>query len=95
VEQKKTDIVPLNEEHKSVKVDPKEANTKLEKFETTSFDYPFISLVCSGMLALLSVTLPIALWKKVGTRAHTESRPAHNKRVRSGIGRAGENFYLM
>jgi hypothetical protein len=92
LEQKKADIAPLTEEHKSVKVDPKEANTKLEKlktttsdngidrlteelksvkvdlqeantkleeFKTASFDYPFISLVCSGMLVLLSVTLLI------------------------------------
>jgi len=51
---------PKPDELKSVKADPQEeANPKPEEVKTTTFDYPFISLVCSGMLVLLSVALLI------------------------------------
>jgi len=55
---------PEREEFKSFKVDPQEANVKPEEFKTTTFDYPFISLVCSGMLVLLSVALLIGRFGK-------------------------------
>ena len=53
-----------HEELKSFKVDPQEANLKPEEFKTTTFDYPFISLVCSGMLVLLSVAFFIGRFGK-------------------------------
>ena len=55
---------PKPEELKSIKVDPQEANPKPEELKTTTFDYPFISLVCSGMLVLLSVALLIGRFGK-------------------------------
>jgi len=55
---------PEREEFKSFKVDPQEANVKPEEFKMTTFDYPFISLVCSGMLVLLSVALLIGRFGK-------------------------------
>src|SRR5258706_3570183 len=55
---------PKHEELKSFKVDPQESNPKLEEFKTTTFDYPFISLVGSGMLVLLSVALFIGRFGK-------------------------------
>src|SRR5258706_6600464 len=55
---------PEREEFKSFKADPPEANVKPEEFKTTTFDYPFISLVCSGMLVLLSVALLIGRFGK-------------------------------
>jgi DNA-binding winged helix-turn-helix (wHTH) protein len=59
-------------ELKSFKVDTKEANRippdsyrdGTEESETTTFDYPFISLVCSGMMVLLSVALLIGRFRK-------------------------------
>jgi DNA-binding winged helix-turn-helix (wHTH) protein len=64
---------PKPEELKSFKVDPKETNPKLEaqevnpkleEFKATTFDYPFISLVCSGILVLLSVAFLIGRFGK-------------------------------
>ena len=55
---------PKVEELKSFKVDPQETNPKLEEFKTTAFNYPFISLVCSGMLMVLSVALLIGRFGK-------------------------------
>ena len=54
VKQKKADIDQLTE---SVKVDPQEANPKLEEFKTTTFDYPLINVIYGGMLVLLGVIL--------------------------------------
>ena len=53
---------PKPEQFKSSKVDPQEANPipiaiGIEEFKTTTFDYPVINLVCTGILVLLSVTL--------------------------------------
>jgi hypothetical protein len=45
------------EELKSSKADPQEAKTKLDEFKTTTFDFPLVNLVYSGMLVLLGVTL--------------------------------------
>jgi hypothetical protein len=58
------DISQRTEELKSFKADPAEANSKLEELKTTTVDYPFISLVCSGMLVLLSVALLIVRFRK-------------------------------
>jgi hypothetical protein len=55
---------PEREEFKSFKVDPQEANAKPEEFETTTFDYPVISLVCTGMLVLLSVAFLVGRFGK-------------------------------
>jgi hypothetical protein len=52
------------EELKSIKVDPPEANSKPEEFKTTTFGYPLINLVYSGMLVLLGVTLLIGRFGK-------------------------------
>jgi DNA-binding winged helix-turn-helix (wHTH) protein len=57
-------IGQMTEELKSFKVASPEANLKPEELKTTTFDYPFIYLVCSGMLVLLGVTLFIGrFWK--------------------------------
>jgi len=66
-EQKEADIDPLTEEPKSFKVDPQEANPKLEEVKTTIFDYPLINLVYIGMLVLLGVTLLIRRFGKILT----------------------------
>jgi len=73
-EQKKADIVQPTEELKSVnqltkelssvKVDPQEANPKLEEFKTTTFDNPLVNLDYSGILVLLSVALIIGRFGK-------------------------------
>ena len=55
---------PKHEELKSFKADPQEANPKPEEFKTTTWDFPFISLVCSGMLVLLSVAFFIGRFGK-------------------------------
>ncbi|HMI65406.1 MAG TPA: winged helix-turn-helix domain-containing protein [Cyclobacteriaceae bacterium] len=55
---------PKREELKSFKVDSQEANPKLEEVETTTLAYPFISLVSSGMLVLLSDALLIGRFGK-------------------------------
>jgi hypothetical protein len=52
-------------EVKSLSVDPQQANAKVEESKRTNFDYPTISLVFSGMLVLLSVTLLIGRFKKI------------------------------
>lgn len=43
----------------SFKVDLQEGNPKPEEFKTATFDFPFISLVCSGMLLLMGVALVV------------------------------------
>jgi hypothetical protein len=58
------EVSPKLEEFKPFKVDPQEANPKLEKFKTTTSDYSFISLICSGILVLLSVALLIGRFGK-------------------------------
>ena len=55
---------PKLEELKSFKVDPQETNPKLEEFKTTTFGYPLINLVYSGMLVLLGVALLIGRFGK-------------------------------
>jgi len=53
---------PKPEELKSSKADPQESNPipiETEESKTATFNYPFISLVCSGMLVLLSVAFLI------------------------------------
>ena len=57
------DILALQRQ-KAFKVDPQEANPKPEEFKTTTFDYPLINLVCSGMLVLLSIALLIRRFGK-------------------------------
>jgi hypothetical protein len=58
------DTKPKPEELKSSKADPQEANPKLDAFKTTTFDFPLVNLVYSGMLVLLGVTLFIARFGK-------------------------------
>ena len=60
------------EELKSYKVDPQEANPipvaiGTEEFKTTTFDYPLINLVYSGILVLLGVTFFIGRFGKILT----------------------------
>jgi len=51
------DVDQATEELKSFEVDPLEANPKQEEFKTTSFNFPLINLVWSGLLVLFSVAL--------------------------------------
>jgi DNA-binding winged helix-turn-helix (wHTH) protein len=68
-ELKKADIGQVTEELKTVKIDPYQVNliptaVGTQELKTTLFDYPFISLVCSAMMLLLSVTLLIVRFGK-------------------------------
>lgn len=76
------------EELKSLKVNPREANPipipiGSEEFKTTTFDYPFISLVCSGMLALLSVALLIGRFGKSLVRVPVQNQ--HHSLIKESV----------
>lgn len=58
------DNANLAKESRSYKSNLHEANTGTEEGKTITFDYPFISLVGSGMLVLLSVALLIGRFGK-------------------------------
>jgi DNA-binding winged helix-turn-helix (wHTH) protein len=58
------DIDQLKEEIKSSKVDLQDANPTPEELKNQTIDYPFISLVSSGILVLLSVALLIGRFKR-------------------------------
>lgn len=57
-------VKQLPEKPKSVNADPQEVNPKLEDLKTTTFDYPLINLVGSGMLVALGIALLIGHWGK-------------------------------
>ena len=57
----------VTKELKSFKVDAQDAHPKPEEFKTILFDHPFITLVYSGMLVLLGVTLLIGRFWKMTT----------------------------
>ena len=65
VKQQKADVDHRTSALKSVKVDPREANPKLEKFKTTTSGYQLINLVYGGILLLLVVTLLIGRFGKM------------------------------
>lgn len=78
----------LPEELKSIKGNPREANPLSiaigrEEFKTTTFDYPFISLVCSGMLALLSVALLIGRFGKSLVRMPVQNQ--HHSLIKESV----------
>lgn len=49
---------------KSVKADPKKVNSVLDELRTTTFDYPFINVVYSGILVLLGASFLIGHFRK-------------------------------
>ena len=67
MEEKKADIDQPTVELKSFKVDPQEANPKLEEIKPTTFDFPLTNLVYIGMLVLLGVALLIGRFGKIST----------------------------
>lgn len=83
-EQKKRDIDQAANEHESLYVDPREINLHLEKLKSIdvddteakkpALDYPSVTLICSGVMVLLSIALLIGRFRKSSPSASVQNQ---------------------